>query len=813
MVAMERYLGLPTSFYWLDSGEVNASFHDEWRDYCVGRRDARSRCAELRHKWHTRIFHFRNRLQTSHDRQVLRLKINAPFRKRTQAAHFSRTLCHILRLSRRLNLGGFRVPSSTPPALLPSLPPSSWVNISEVQDCASLRLVLDYAGRCGLSPANQAFTVRERRQLSFIRQPLQQLQLLTSPAWSLLPASPLLQPPPLSQSPPMSNCAFVSGEIAPLLPSPNASYNLLILSDDDLRCALCLRASGVDLKRIVALIEAEYPGFALSCKVVCEALQNADSCYLASMEAADLGCLVHCPGCEAQIPRSALQCQRCQYFVQQIGGGGDGSGPPSSLIDDAFKEIGMRPNGKYLEYQHREHAELRVPIALATAMNANSRRKQLSRCLKKFNGEPKEQRSKRPAASNQPAKEKAQRLEPVFRQRCWSRPNETESERRTRVRTAAGTRTERLQADRAHDLQVSSALQDQCAARGISRQQIWPPQAARDAPPISHLNGYYDELLNMASGQSIFSPHTCSNCNERGTDHAPGASSLCWFCRDPKRAPVLHNNNIDLNLDPHAPGIDAPTREARQAWADLREEFGELRCGRASQQPAPRARTLLRVQCCHSVMEEALVSRVSSFTSVLALPNGGQLGYRGSVINFVNDLGTVAAQLPRAPKDTGIILYIARGTRKDGGAYHQLVRVRRAAVEKHLRFFARYHKLYIEGVGNPYATSAADQWLVPPFTESMIDWAALKSLPVDGVPTGILERVSCLGSNHRLLLDHLELLPSSELSPCPCRNWKSMKGAVQMSFSRHASKTARKTRRMMMRTATTGRSIHDSDAL
>ena len=142
-------------------------------------------------------------------------------------------------------------------------------------------------------------------------------------------------------------------------------------------------------------------------------------------------------------------------------------------------------------------------------------------------------------------------------------------------------------------------------------------------------------------------------------------------------------------------------------------------------------------------MEEALVSRVSSFTSVLSLPNGGQLGYRGSVINFVNELGTVAAQLHRAPKDTGIILYLSKGTRKDGTAYRELVRVRRAAIEEHLRFFARHHQLYREGIRNPHSSSAADYWLVPPFTEAMIVEAALKSLPVDGVPEGIPEKVCC----------------------------------------------------------------------
>jgi hypothetical protein len=137
-----------------------------------------------------------------------------------------------------------------------------------------------------------------------------------------------------------------------------------------------------------------------------------------------------------------------------------------------------------------------------------------------------------------------------------------------------------------------------------------------------------------------------------------------------------------------------------------------------------------------SVMEEALVSRVSCCTSVLSLPNGGQLGYRGSVINFVNELATVAQQLPRAPKDTGIIVYVVRGQSKDGKAYHDLVRIRKKAVEDHLTFFATHHQLYIEGIINPdcHDPASPDYYRVKPFSISDIDQATLGRLPDDGVP-------------------------------------------------------------------------------
>ena len=71
--------------------------------------------------------------------------------------------------------------------------------------------------------------------------------------------------------------------------------------------------------------------------------------------------------------------------------------------------------------------------------------------------------------------------------------------------------------------------------------------------------------------------------------------SRCWFCL--KQPDTLCNANIDLNLNPFAPGVSdnkrdsdgISEREERLAWQALKNEFGDL-----------------------SVMEEALVSCVVS---------------------------------------------------------------------------------------------------------------------------------------------------------------------------------------------------------
>jgi hypothetical protein len=67
---------------------------------------------------------------------------------------------------------------------------------------------------------------------------------------------------------------------------------------------------------------------------------------------------------------------------------------------------------------------------------------------------------------------------------------ETEAERSKRVRTESGSRSERLRADRARDLNTSSKKPDLCSQRGVPRTKLWPPPPSKNATtPMAKLNG------------------------------------------------------------------------------------------------------------------------------------------------------------------------------------------------------------------------------------------------------------------------------------------------------------------------------------
>jgi len=174
---------------------------------------------------------------------------------------------------------------------------------------------------------------------------------------------------------------------------------------------------------------------------------------------------------------------------------------------------------------------------------------------------------------------------------------------------------------------------------------------------------------------------------------------------------LQESNGLKLCLRPLREGIIA--EEWQQEWARLKSdpEIGEL-----------------------SPIEEALVSPVLTMTTVLQLPSGQQLGYRGSVINFLSETSSVAWQLPRAPSDCKIIVYRQRGK----AGTHRDVHVRRRAVEEHLIFFSKYHYFFQHGIPDPHRRG---QYIVPPLPyDRMLFWLnedVLKSLPEDGEPDGI----------------------------------------------------------------------------
>ena len=316
---------------------------------------------------------------------------------------------------------------------------------------------------------------------------------------------------------------------------------------------------------------------------------------------------------------------------------------------------------------------------------------------------------------------------PIPRTRLDRRPDESEEERQARVRTESGSRKQRDKAQRAFDQQKRRALQ---------RTPTTPAPSWRAPPPLrptdrdetsvekaGRVDGYFERLAELSS-----SFHTCPNCWERDCDHVHlGETDMCKYCCGADRALSTNGmkrrqeNGLELKVEPDA---DTPTPAWMAEWKQLKDDFGELR-----------------------PLEEALVSPVLCMSSVLQLPSGQQLGYRGSVINFVSEMGTVAHQLPRTTGDMKEHLIIYRVNGKTGT--HKDVSVRKAAVVGYLKFFGRHHRFFREGIPDPHRLG---EFIVPPFRypdsflgegpeEKDPPWynkAALDALPdADGVPAGL----------------------------------------------------------------------------
>ena len=168
------------------------------------------------------------------------------------------------------------------------------------------------------------------------------------------------------------------------------------------------------------------------------------------------------------------------------------------------------------------------------------------------------------------------------------------------------------------------------------------------------------------------------------------AEMMCWACETKLGASKHWRNGLDLNLDcDEEERSGEPTSAVplvkRQAWRALQQKWGTL-----------------------SVLEEALVSRVSACTSVLKLPTDQQLGYTSSVINYINDTADISQKLPRAPKDSKIVVFQVPNAKGEA----TLQRVRKHAVREYLAFFAEHHPLYRDGIADPHDP---DRYLVQPF--------------------------------------------------------------------------------------------------
>jgi len=267
---------------------------------------------------------------------------------------------------------------------------------------------------------------------------------------------------------------------------------------------------------------------------------------------------------------------------------------------------------------------------------------------------------------------------------------ETTRDRSQRHRVEAGDRFSRFRAARLAD-EAQRRDPDAKPKDGRPAKAVWPPRAAnvceRGVTKLTRLQCYFEHLGGLPSQVDI-----CRNCLQRGHDLAPNDKGICWFCQRADKAHELHyDNGLDLCLAPDDIAIADRAAIKLSEWshvsAAVRRELNEL--------PSL------------SPLEEALISRVQAITTVLTLP-GGQLGYRGNVINFVNDTATVAKQLPRTVADCGMVFYAVKGKDKsDGSEVTQMKRVRRSAIEKWLTFLSKHHDVYKRGIRNRDAAPGA----------------------------------------------------------------------------------------------------------
>ena len=213
------------------------------------------------------------------------------------------------------------------------------------------------------------------------------------------------------------------------------------------------------------------------------------------------------------------------------------------------------------------------------------------------------------------------------------RPGESEPNHFDRVMGEFGEVAERQNRLRERDLDLNDTARREDHSTAPNR--CWPPPRPGNesgTTNLQRLRGYYDILDSMKDKIK-----TCSNCLQKGCnlgvgDGASGSDeeTMCWFCRE--KPEVLHyKNGLDLNVSRDAiQGVETDTsNQEREELARIVSRWGEL-----------------------SPVEEAMISPVSACFSILKLPSGGQLGYRGNVINFAFDVGKVRKCTPTHVQNT-----------------------------------------------------------------------------------------------------------------------------------------------------------------
>ena len=271
---------------------------------------------------------------------------------------------------------------------------------------------------------------------------------------------------------------------------------------------------------------------------------------------------------------------------------------------------------------------------------------------------------------------------------------------------------------------------------------------------LQRLQQYQDILHNL--GERV---HTCARCRQRAHDHGTtDPTAWCWGCEaNPKLMPWWNGLDLEVGCKPiHEEMHDAEQARASDSNRDpliLTEDETFTNVSGVSWESRREWQRLQAKYGPLTPLEEALICRVTACTTVLKLPSERQLGYKGNIINLVNDLATVRMQLPLAPKDSGFVYYQVEGQDSKGNPLKP-ERVRKFAVRDYLKFFSEHHAVYRDGIRNPRAQPGdADEYIVPPFVwkrdfnEQVPPHNTLTER--DGGERGVTEREGCRRERER----------------------------------------------------------------
>ena len=157
-----------------------------------------------------------------------------------------------------------------------------------------------------------------------------------------------------------------------------------------------------------------------------------------------------------------------------------------------------------------------------------------------------------------------------------------------------------------------------------------------------------------------------------------------------KHSHCIGCHSVSLMLKTKGRGLCDECHEHKKTHGDLRK-FGTLPVWRDEQGEIqyhlpPELQDL-------RIAEKLLIARVSVFVPLVHLQKG-QVGVRGHVCSFTQDVGEICTRLPRLPEDVNVVKIVRKFQGEDADIQSKAFMVRKQKVLSALHWLKRYNHLY-----------------------------------------------------------------------------------------------------------------------